>query len=139
MNNGDAAKSAIGVYLMAMVDGSVSDLSDEEAFAVTGLAATDPASAAKAVGVKDADAASVTPQAVQSLLLDEFYDAGALRDFEDLREERAANVGFMRRRRDDAERLASGMTPDDAARMEFDAANGDTSAYVRMKEKFYLG
>lgn len=135
----NGSKLATGLYLAALTDGSVADLSDDDAFGITAAAAEVPSVAGDAIGIDRKDADAFGPVGIQSALLGEFYDASFIRMFEDMEADTVGTVESMKSRRREAAYRFSGMSEEDVARAEEDAQMGDMSAIISAKEKFYLG
>jgi len=135
----NGAKAATGLFMASVMDGSVSELTDDEATRVTAMASTVPAVAGEALGIPPADAEAFGPAAIQQSMLGAFYDSIAIGMMTDAEEKQAAVVDSMKARRQEAAFRYCGMTDQDVARVEQDAQLGDMSAMISAKERFYLG
>ena len=135
----NGAKAATGLFLASVMDGSVTDLTDDEAFELTSAAASVPEVAGKAFGL-DAGIGDATGSArLQDAMLRRYYAAGFLRDFDDMAAEMRGNEESMKAAREEAAFRYAGMSAEDVERARFDAQMGDMSAIISAKERFYLG
>ena len=133
------AQVATGLFLSSLMDGSVTDFTDDEAFALTGAAASVPEVAGKAFGLEPGVADQMGADRVQEAMLSEYYAAGFLDDFANAEVEAVEVASSMKEAREAAAFAYAGMTEEDVARAREDAANGDMSAMIAAKERFYLG
>lgn len=132
-------RAAAGMFAAAFADGSLADLSDDEAYQLTTLAASDPSAVAGVLGLPADALDGEDPRVVQSRLMERFCDAQFAREFEEAEAERPAAVDAMRARREDSAFAYAGYSPADVERTQFDVDNGDLSSLIAARERFYLG
>ena len=99
------------------------------------VAASDPAGVARAFGSRKV----VTPVEAEDALLGEYFDMKAGRDIDTAVRSTRMDVAESDRRVSDAAYAYSGLDQRQIARMNFDAANGDPSAAIRVSQRFYFG
>lgn len=133
------ARMSTGLFMAALTDGSVTDLTDDEAFELTASAASVPEVAGKAFGLEPGIADQYGPDRVQEAMLSEFYSAGFLGDFAAAEQDAAETAASMKEARERAAFEYAGMSEEDVARARQDAEAGDMSAFIAAKERFYLG
>jgi len=122
------AATAVSDFLAVSSIGGLPDLGVDEAVQLAKDASGDP----KALGLE-------RPEDVQEAMLGSYF--GALGDAEVHAANREAEMGVARMRTNRWNMLfrMAGIDPDGAARMTFDRENGDPSAMLKVKERYYFG
>lgn len=132
----EGSERALFDFTAAYADGTLGDIDVTEASDLVRRASEDVNVAANAFG---ADAKGMTPEALRERMDGVYAEAFVSNS---LRREQE-NAG-----RREAERFAGirsdmaavlGLTDSDVERMDFDAANGDRSGWLRAKERFVFG
>lgn len=131
------AERAVFDFASAFADGTLGRLDAADAVALARRASSSVKVAANAFGV-DAQEGD-TPDALMGRMLGVYAAESAAAGVEDAVygvEERKANFHENNRA---AVRSALGLSDVDVARMDFDAANGDTSPWLLANERFVFG
>ncbi len=129
--------AATGAYMACVADGSIGDLSDEEAFGLASKSASYPSIAGNVLGF-GAAADVIPPDVLRERLLEDFYDAQTVGMMADAFDAQDSVPAMMKDRRERTMFALSGATPEDIGRVMFDKESGDNSAYLAMQERFFL-
>lgn len=122
------ATAAMDDFLAVSAVGGLPDLGMDDVAALAKAASADPA----AHGAE-------TAADVQGAMLGAYF--GAVGDAEIMQAVRDSDMAVARMKSDRWDMLfrATGVSPDEAGRMMFDRDNGDPSAMMRVKERYYFG
>ena len=136
------AKAAIGELAMLSAEGTLGDIGQEQAIEMADALGAAPHVAAGFALDRDLsgmDDGSLDGSALRDLVMETFYDSEFTKMQEGFEAESAAEAEEAERVHRDAVIGYSRMTPEDVARAEFDAENGDGSLLLQAEERFYLG
>ena len=122
------AATAMSDFLAVSALGGLPDLGMDDAVDLAKSASADP----EAMGAE-------SPADVQAAMLGAYF--GAVGDAEIMQAARDSEMAVARMKSERWDTLfrASGVSPDEAGRMMFDRANGDPSAMLKVKERYYFG
>ncbi len=122
------ATAAMDDFLAVSAVGGLPDLGVDDVVALAKAASADP----EAMG-------AASPADVQDAMLGAYF--GAVGDAEIMQAARDSEMAVARMKSDRWDMLfrVSGVSPEEAGRMMFDRDNGDPSAMVRVKERYYFG
>lgn len=130
MNANDRQKAATAVsdFLAVSAVGGLPDLGIEDAVRLASDAAADP----EALGMTD-------PGDVEAAMLGSYFGTIGDQEVRQTARDTEMAVARMKTERWDLLFQMSGIDSEDAARMEFDRENGDPSAMLKVKERYYFG
>lgn len=123
-----AAATAMSDFLAVSALGGLSDLGMDDAVNLAKAASADP----EAMG-------AASPADVQAAMLGTYF--GAVGDAEIMQAARDSEMAVARMKSERWDTLfrVSGVSPEEAGRMMFDRDNGDPSAMLKVKERYYFG
>lgn len=125
-------------FLQATVEHRLADLDEDSAYAMAAAAAADPG-VTKGLFGDDAVPTRGTADFLFNNMMSDWFDAVFTRMREDNQaRDVEAKEADERTVRNSVYRY-SGLSPEELGRVEFDAENGDASAMLALKERFYLG
>lgn len=130
------ATDAMATYRAHVENGSLAGLTDDEATMLAGMATAVPEAASEVLG---ADLASMPPKLMKEALLSDYYDACATELFTGAMDEQERIPADMKARRERTMFRNAGVSQSDAGRIAFDRENGDSSAYLALQERYFLG
>ena len=125
------AGAGFAAFVQSDAHGTLKDLSADQVLALAAGASADPSYASRFVG-----AGEMTPAQVQALVIGEATAQKAAATADGIREERELVFSRMRYARRAAMFEREGLTPDDVARIDFDADNGDRSLLNLVKQRY---
>lgn len=129
--------AATGAYMACVADGSIVDLSDDEAYDLASRSAAYPSIAGNVLGF-GAAADVIPPNALRERLLEDFYDAQSASLVATAVDTQESAPAMMKDRRERTMFAHAGASAKDVGRIMFDREAGDNSAYLALQERFFL-
>lgn len=136
---GELAKAGVGYFMAASASGTLGSTDPDAVHEMADAMSSSPDETARALGQNPDLAGSVSPEALRTNILREYYDARFADMFANDKASRDEAAAAMIDRRHQTEYTYARLTPEEIGRVEFDAENGDESALLKVKEQFYLG